>query len=147
MYGSAAVSWASKKQPTVALSSCEAEIVAASEATRPLPCASSRSDTLTQQFMRVDSPARCAANWRAETYDGSAPQDRDTRPGSSAWYEKLIACVRGVSPRHRDDEAKATLGCVCTADRRAVVLACTELVPQTLNLGHAIYLHRVPSAG
>eukprot|EP00965_Chrysotila_dentata_P136961 4530061-Pleurochrysis_carterae.AAC.1 len=34
MYGSAAVSWASKKQPTVALSSCEAEIVAASEATK-----------------------------------------------------------------------------------------------------------------
>eukprot|EP00965_Chrysotila_dentata_P007619 248235-Pleurochrysis_carterae.AAC.1 len=34
LYGQAAVSWASKKQPTVALSSCEAEIVAASEATK-----------------------------------------------------------------------------------------------------------------
>eukprot|EP00965_Chrysotila_dentata_P075445 2491522-Pleurochrysis_carterae.AAC.1 len=34
IYGQAAVSWASKKQPTVALSSCEAEIVAASEAAK-----------------------------------------------------------------------------------------------------------------
>eukprot|EP00965_Chrysotila_dentata_P038395 1275760-Pleurochrysis_carterae.AAC.1 len=34
LYGQAAVSWASKKQPTVALSSCEAEIVAASEAAK-----------------------------------------------------------------------------------------------------------------
>eukprot|EP00965_Chrysotila_dentata_P046427 1542639-Pleurochrysis_carterae.AAC.1 len=34
MHGSAAISWSSKKQPTVALSSCEAEIVAASEATK-----------------------------------------------------------------------------------------------------------------
>eukprot|EP00965_Chrysotila_dentata_P012988 429000-Pleurochrysis_carterae.AAC.1 len=34
IYGQAAVSWASKKQPTVALSSCEAKIVAASEATK-----------------------------------------------------------------------------------------------------------------
>eukprot|EP00965_Chrysotila_dentata_P089162 2944299-Pleurochrysis_carterae.AAC.1 len=35
LYGQAAISsWASKKQPTVALSSCEAEIVAASEATK-----------------------------------------------------------------------------------------------------------------
>eukprot|EP00965_Chrysotila_dentata_P114999 3801359-Pleurochrysis_carterae.AAC.1 len=33
-YGQAAISWASKKQATVALSSCEAEIVAASEATK-----------------------------------------------------------------------------------------------------------------
>eukprot|EP00965_Chrysotila_dentata_P218211 6190458-Pleurochrysis_carterae.AAC.1 len=33
MYGRAAILWASKKQATVALSSCEAEIVAASEAT------------------------------------------------------------------------------------------------------------------
>ena len=33
-YCSAALSWGSKKQPTVALSSCEAEIVAASEATK-----------------------------------------------------------------------------------------------------------------
>eukprot|EP00965_Chrysotila_dentata_P075475 2492446-Pleurochrysis_carterae.AAC.1 len=34
MHGRAAISWSSKKQPTVALSSCEAEIVAASEATK-----------------------------------------------------------------------------------------------------------------
>ena len=34
MYSLATISWASKKQPTVALSSCEAEIVAASEASR-----------------------------------------------------------------------------------------------------------------
>eukprot|EP00965_Chrysotila_dentata_P164434 5429220-Pleurochrysis_carterae.AAC.1 len=34
IYGQAAISWASKKQPTVALSSCEAEIVAASEAAK-----------------------------------------------------------------------------------------------------------------
>eukprot|EP00965_Chrysotila_dentata_P051890 1722479-Pleurochrysis_carterae.AAC.1 len=34
MYHQAAVSWASKKQPSVALSSCEAEIIAASEATK-----------------------------------------------------------------------------------------------------------------
>eukprot|EP00965_Chrysotila_dentata_P102100 3370396-Pleurochrysis_carterae.AAC.1 len=33
-YNMAAISWSSKKQPTVALSSCEAEIVAASEATK-----------------------------------------------------------------------------------------------------------------
>ena len=33
-YMSAAVSWSSKKQATVALSSCEAEIVAASEAAK-----------------------------------------------------------------------------------------------------------------
>ena len=33
-YMSAAISWASKKQPTIALSSCEAEIVAASEAAK-----------------------------------------------------------------------------------------------------------------
>ena len=30
-YCSAAISWSSKKQPTIALSSCEAEIMAASE--------------------------------------------------------------------------------------------------------------------
>eukprot|EP00965_Chrysotila_dentata_P032602 1086462-Pleurochrysis_carterae.AAC.1 len=34
MYNQAAISWASKKQPSVALSSCEAEIIAASEATK-----------------------------------------------------------------------------------------------------------------
>eukprot|EP00965_Chrysotila_dentata_P003001 97043-Pleurochrysis_carterae.AAC.6 len=34
MYNRAAISWSSKKQATVALSSCEAEIVAASEATK-----------------------------------------------------------------------------------------------------------------
>eukprot|EP00965_Chrysotila_dentata_P008669 281752-Pleurochrysis_carterae.AAC.2 len=34
LYGQAAISWASKKQPTVALSSCEAEIIAAFEATK-----------------------------------------------------------------------------------------------------------------
>eukprot|EP00965_Chrysotila_dentata_P138935 4594976-Pleurochrysis_carterae.AAC.1 len=34
MYNRAAISWASKKQPSVALSSCEAEIIAASEATK-----------------------------------------------------------------------------------------------------------------
>ena len=34
MYSHAAVSWASKKQPCVALSSCEAEIIAASEAAK-----------------------------------------------------------------------------------------------------------------
>eukprot|EP00965_Chrysotila_dentata_P046381 1541226-Pleurochrysis_carterae.AAC.1 len=34
MYNPAAISWASKKQPSVALSSCEAEIIAASEATK-----------------------------------------------------------------------------------------------------------------
>eukprot|EP00965_Chrysotila_dentata_P113322 3744808-Pleurochrysis_carterae.AAC.1 len=34
LYGQAATSWASKKQPTAALSSCEAEIVAASEAAK-----------------------------------------------------------------------------------------------------------------
>eukprot|EP00965_Chrysotila_dentata_P103792 3426664-Pleurochrysis_carterae.AAC.1 len=34
MYYCAATSWASKKQPSVALSSCEAEIIAASEATK-----------------------------------------------------------------------------------------------------------------
>eukprot|EP00965_Chrysotila_dentata_P155627 5142330-Pleurochrysis_carterae.AAC.1 len=34
MYGQAAIMWSSKKQPTVALSSCEAEIVAASEAAK-----------------------------------------------------------------------------------------------------------------
>jgi len=33
-YNSAAISWGSKKQQTIALSSCEAEIVAASEATK-----------------------------------------------------------------------------------------------------------------
>ena len=33
-YCSAAISWASKKQPTIALSSCEAELMAASEATK-----------------------------------------------------------------------------------------------------------------
>eukprot|EP00965_Chrysotila_dentata_P051381 1703759-Pleurochrysis_carterae.AAC.1 len=33
-YNRAAISWSSKKQATVALSSCEAEIVAASEATK-----------------------------------------------------------------------------------------------------------------
>eukprot|EP00965_Chrysotila_dentata_P217515 6190041-Pleurochrysis_carterae.AAC.2 len=33
-YGRAAITWTSKKQPTVALSSCEAEIVAASEAAK-----------------------------------------------------------------------------------------------------------------
>ena len=33
-YCSAAISWASKKQPRVALSSCEAELMAASEATK-----------------------------------------------------------------------------------------------------------------
>jgi len=32
MMGQAAVTWASKRQPSVALSSCEAEIMAASEA-------------------------------------------------------------------------------------------------------------------
>eukprot|EP00965_Chrysotila_dentata_P026205 868996-Pleurochrysis_carterae.AAC.1 len=34
MYGKAAITWSSKKQPTVALSSCEAEIIAASEAAK-----------------------------------------------------------------------------------------------------------------
>eukprot|EP00965_Chrysotila_dentata_P164279 5424651-Pleurochrysis_carterae.AAC.1 len=34
MYNQAAISWSSKKQPSVALSSCEAEIIAASEATK-----------------------------------------------------------------------------------------------------------------
>ena len=34
MFGEAAISWSSKKQPSVALSSCEAEIMAASEATK-----------------------------------------------------------------------------------------------------------------
>eukprot|EP00965_Chrysotila_dentata_P153035 5057706-Pleurochrysis_carterae.AAC.1 len=34
MYNQAAISWASKKQPSVALSSCEAAIIAASEATK-----------------------------------------------------------------------------------------------------------------
>eukprot|EP00965_Chrysotila_dentata_P072595 2398450-Pleurochrysis_carterae.AAC.1 len=34
MYNQAAISWASKKQSSVALSSCEAEIIAASEATK-----------------------------------------------------------------------------------------------------------------
>eukprot|EP00965_Chrysotila_dentata_P005016 164650-Pleurochrysis_carterae.AAC.1 len=34
MYNQAAILWASKKQQSVALSSCEAEIVAASEATK-----------------------------------------------------------------------------------------------------------------
>eukprot|EP00965_Chrysotila_dentata_P063085 2090098-Pleurochrysis_carterae.AAC.1 len=34
MYTQAAISWSSKKQPSVALSSCEAEIIAASEATK-----------------------------------------------------------------------------------------------------------------
>eukprot|EP00965_Chrysotila_dentata_P200381 6179948-Pleurochrysis_carterae.AAC.1 len=34
MYNRAAISWASKKQQTVALSSCKAEIIAASEATK-----------------------------------------------------------------------------------------------------------------
>eukprot|EP00965_Chrysotila_dentata_P213763 6187824-Pleurochrysis_carterae.AAC.2 len=34
MYNQAAISWASKKQPSVALSSCEAKIIAASEATK-----------------------------------------------------------------------------------------------------------------
>jgi len=34
MYGMAVISWGSKKQATVALSSCEAEIVAGSEATK-----------------------------------------------------------------------------------------------------------------
>eukprot|EP00965_Chrysotila_dentata_P217921 6190300-Pleurochrysis_carterae.AAC.1 len=33
-YNQAAISWSSKKQATVALSSCEAEIVAASEVTK-----------------------------------------------------------------------------------------------------------------
>ena len=33
-YSRAAISWGCKKQPTIALSSCEAEIVAASEATK-----------------------------------------------------------------------------------------------------------------
>ena len=33
-FGQAAISWSSKKQPSVALSSCEAEIMAASEATK-----------------------------------------------------------------------------------------------------------------
>ena len=34
IYGGAAVSWASSKQPCVALSSCEAEIIAASDAAK-----------------------------------------------------------------------------------------------------------------
>jgi len=34
MYNSAAISWGSKKQATIALSSCEAEIMAASEAAK-----------------------------------------------------------------------------------------------------------------
>eukprot|EP00965_Chrysotila_dentata_P141227 4668009-Pleurochrysis_carterae.AAC.1 len=34
MYNQAAISWSSKKQPSVALSSCEAEIIAASEAAK-----------------------------------------------------------------------------------------------------------------
>eukprot|EP00965_Chrysotila_dentata_P212613 6187141-Pleurochrysis_carterae.AAC.1 len=34
MYNQAAISWSSKKQPCVALSSCEAEIIAASEAAK-----------------------------------------------------------------------------------------------------------------
>eukprot|EP00965_Chrysotila_dentata_P217943 6190314-Pleurochrysis_carterae.AAC.1 len=34
LYGKAAITWSSKKQPTVALSSCEAEIIAASEAAK-----------------------------------------------------------------------------------------------------------------
>ena len=34
MYGSAAISWSSKKQDSVALSSCEAEIMALSEAAK-----------------------------------------------------------------------------------------------------------------
>ena len=34
MYNQACISWASKKQPSVALSSCEAEIMAASEAAK-----------------------------------------------------------------------------------------------------------------
>eukprot|EP00965_Chrysotila_dentata_P189158 6173173-Pleurochrysis_carterae.AAC.2 len=38
MHGCAAILWSSTKQPTVALSSCEAEIVAASEATKEAIC-------------------------------------------------------------------------------------------------------------
>eukprot|EP00965_Chrysotila_dentata_P096931 3203607-Pleurochrysis_carterae.AAC.1 len=34
MYNQAAISWSSEKQPSVTLSSCEAEIIAASEATK-----------------------------------------------------------------------------------------------------------------
>eukprot|EP00965_Chrysotila_dentata_P237144 6201709-Pleurochrysis_carterae.AAC.2 len=34
MYGRAVITWSSKKQPSVALSSCEAKIIAASEAAK-----------------------------------------------------------------------------------------------------------------
>eukprot|EP00965_Chrysotila_dentata_P014741 487632-Pleurochrysis_carterae.AAC.1 len=46
MYNRAAISWASKKQPSVALSSCEAEIIVASEATKEAVYLRSLSDDL-----------------------------------------------------------------------------------------------------
>ena len=48
--GSATISWASKKQPTVALSSCEAEIMAASEA-RPKKRFTSRVSVVSSGYL------------------------------------------------------------------------------------------------
>ena len=59
MYQSAAISWGSKKQPTIALSSTEAEVVAASEAAKE---AISLQSFLTELSEADSAPVRLAVD-------------------------------------------------------------------------------------
>eukprot|EP00965_Chrysotila_dentata_P050065 1658599-Pleurochrysis_carterae.AAC.4 len=65
MYNRTAISWASKMQPSVALSSCEAEIIAASEATKEAIYLRSLFDGLKLPFNKPTSlsmDSKCATD-------------------------------------------------------------------------------------
>ena len=55
MFQNAAIAWGSKKQPCVALSSCEAEIIAASDAAKEVTYAR---ELLKEMDVPIDSPTK-----------------------------------------------------------------------------------------
>ena len=74
MYNQAAVSWSCKKQVSVALSSCEAEIMAASEA------------------------AKEASYLRSFLAELGAGDDKPTSLGMDKWTTKLVVISRILQP-------------------------------------------------